>query len=70
MINLALADWLMMITQAIPLPVNAFSQDFWMYGIDGCHIYAITGSIFGECGTVYSVTKCRDIYRISQCILR
>ena len=34
-VNLAFSDMLMMITQAPPVIVNAFSQKYWMWGVLG-----------------------------------
>ena len=47
-VNLALSDLLMMTTQALPVAINAFASDIWMYGALTCKVYACIGGIFGK----------------------
>ena len=47
-VNLAFSDLCMMTTQALPVSINAFVQDVWMYGPLMCKVYACIGGIFGK----------------------
>ena len=54
-INLALADMGVMLTQGPLMFINAFASDFWMWGTLLCKLYGCTGGIFGKLhGYVYS----------------
>ena len=46
-VNLAFSDLCMMTTQALPVSINAFVEDVWMYGPLMCRVYACIGGIFG-----------------------
>ncbi len=46
-VNLALSDLLMMTTQGLPVVINAFASDVWMWGATICRVYACIGGIFG-----------------------
>ena len=47
-VNLAFSDLCMMTTQSLPVSINAFVQDVWMYGPLMCKVYACIGGIFGK----------------------
>ena len=47
-VNLAFSDMCMMTTMGLPVVINAFVQDRWMWGALGCEIYAFTGALFGQ----------------------
>ena len=47
-VNLAFSDLCMMTTQGLPVAINAFVQDHWMWGALICKIYACIGGIFGN----------------------
>ena len=47
-INLALADVGIMLTQGPLMFINAFTSDFWMWGSLICKLYGCTGGIFGK----------------------
>ena len=38
----------MFTTQALPVSINAFAGDHWMWGAQICRIYACIGAIFGK----------------------
>ena len=38
----------MFTTQALPVSINAFTSDHWMWGAQICRIYACVGAIFGK----------------------
>jgi len=46
-VNLAFSDLLMYTTQAFPVFINTLYSSTWMYGANGCRIYACIGAIFG-----------------------
>ena len=37
-VNLALSDFIMMLTNGIPLTVNMFKGNFWAFGLLGCKV--------------------------------
>ena len=47
-INLAISDVGIMLTQGPLMFINAFSSDFWMWGSLLCKIYGAMGGIFGK----------------------
>ena len=47
-INLALSDMGIMLTQGPLMFINAFYSDYWMWGSLLCKIYGCTGGIFGK----------------------
>ena len=47
-INLALADMGVMLTQGPLMFINAFTSDYWMWGSLLCKLYGCTGGIFGK----------------------
>ena len=47
-VNLAFSDMMMMTTQSLPVALNAFASDKWMYGPLMCKVYACVGGIFGK----------------------
>ena len=49
--NLAISDLLMMSTQGLPVAINAFMSEHFMYSSFMCRIYGCIGGIFGT--TVY-----------------
>ena len=63
-VNLALSDFCMMLTQAWPVIINAFSQRFWMWGSLGCQLYGATGAITGVCSILTMVAIGYDRYNV------
>ena len=63
-VNLALSDFCMMLTQAWPVIINAFSQRFWMWGKFGCQLYGATGAITGVCSILTMVAIGYDRYNV------
>ncbi len=49
-VNLALSDLLMMSTQGLPVAINAFMSQHFMYSSAMCRIYGCIGGIFGNAG--------------------
>jgi hypothetical protein len=49
-VNLALSDLLMMSTQGLPVAINAFMSQHFMYSSAMCRIYGCIGGIFGNTG--------------------
>ena len=47
-VNLAFSDLMMMTTQALPVGINAFASDSWIWSSFGCKLYACLGGIFGK----------------------
>ncbi|XP_040581196.1 compound eye opsin BCRH2 [Lepeophtheirus salmonis] len=46
-VNLALSDFCMILTQAVPVIFNAFMQRYWAWGVFGCKLYGFLGAVFG-----------------------
>ncbi len=46
-VNLAFSDMLMMVTMGVPVILNVFVSDFWMYGPMACKIYGMLGGVAG-----------------------
>merc|ERR1712241_1337994 len=63
-VNLALSDFCMMLTQAWPVIINAFSQRYWMWGSLGCQLYGATGAITGVCSILTMVAIGYDRYNV------
>ncbi|XP_065335034.1 rhodopsin-like [Cloeon dipterum] len=51
--NLALSDYLMMITMAVPMVINCYYET-WVLGPLFCEIYGMFGSMFG-CGSIWTM---------------
>ena len=47
-VNLAISDVGIMLTQGPLMFINAFTSDFWMWGSMLCKIYGCLGGIFGK----------------------
>ena len=47
-LNLAVSDVGIMLTQGPLMFINAFASDFWMWGSLMCRIYGALGGIFGK----------------------
>jgi len=63
-VNLALSDFCMMLTQAWPVIINAFTQRYWMWGKLGCQLYGATGAITGVCSILTMVAIGYDRYNV------
>ena len=48
-INLAVADMLMILSNGAPLVVNMFFANYWVFGKLGCILYAVGGGVTGCC---------------------
>ena len=44
---MAFSDLLMYTTQAFPVFINTLYSSIWMYGAQGCRVYAFVGAMFG-----------------------
>ena len=47
-ISLALSDLLMFTTHGLPVAVNMFLGDHWIYGKLGCKLFTFSGGLFGK----------------------
>ncbi len=47
-LNLAMSDLIMFTTHGLPMCLNMFISDHWIYGVLGCQLYACSGGIFGK----------------------
>jgi len=63
-VNLAFSDLCMMTTQGLPVVINAFAADHWMWGATVCRIYACLGGIFGTTSIVTMVVIGYDRYNV------
>lgn len=63
-VNLAFSDMCMMTTQGLPVAINAFVQDYWMWGATVCQVYACIGGIFGTCSIMTMVVIGFDRYNV------
>lgn len=63
-VNLAFSDLCMITTQGLPVAINVFSQDFWMWGAFGCRLYACLGGIFGTVSLLSMVVIGFDRYNV------
>lgn len=63
-VNLAFSDLCMMTTQALPVSINAFVEDVWMYGPLMCRVYACIGGIFGTSSLLMMVAIGYDRYNV------
>ncbi|XP_023334325.1 compound eye opsin BCRH2 isoform X3 [Eurytemora carolleeae] len=63
-VNLAVSDLCMMTTQGPPVTINAFIQRYWMFGVTGCKVYALTGGIFGTISILSMVVIGYDRYNV------
>ena len=63
-VNLAVSDFCMMLTQAWPVIINAFTQRYWMWGKLGCQLYGATGAITGVCSILTMVAIGFDRYNV------
>ena len=48
MVNLAVSDCGIFITQGPLMFINAFASPFWLYGAFMCRLYGCLGGIFGK----------------------
>ena len=63
-VNLAFSDLCMMTTQGLPVVINAFAADHWMWGAKLCEIYACLGGIFGTTSIMTMVVIGYDRYNV------
>jgi len=63
-VNLAFSDLMMMTTQALPVGINAFASDSWIWSSFGCKLYACLGGIFGTNSLLSMVVIGYDRYNI------
>ena len=63
-VNLAFSDLCMMTTQSLPVSINAFVEDVWMYGPLMCRVYACIGGIFGTASLLMMVAIGYDRYNV------
>ena len=56
-----------MTTQGLPVVINAFASDYWMYGPLMCQVYACIGGIFGTVSIVTMVVIGYDRYNVIVC---
>ena len=54
----------MMTTQGLPVVINAFASDFWMWGATLCRVYACIGGIFGVASIMTMVVIGYDRYNV------
>ena len=40
-INLAISDLIMLLTNGLPLTINMFQSNYWRFGKLGCSVYAV-----------------------------
>ena len=59
-VNLAISDFFIFLTQGPAMFINAFSSRFWMFGASFCRIYGFLGSVFGKHTLVSTVTTFFD----------
>ena len=53
-----------MTTQGLPVVINAFASDFWMWGATLCRVYACIGGIFGVASIMTMVVIGYDRYNV------
>ncbi len=63
-INLAISDMGIMLTQGPLMFINAFSSDYWMWGSLICKIYGCLGGIFGTVSIMSMVVIGYDRYNV------
>ena len=63
-VNLAVSDLGMMITQFPMFFFNCFSGGVWIFGPFLCELYACTGSIFGLCSICTMAAISYDRYNV------
>ena len=63
-VNLAISDFCMMLSQAWPVIINSFTQRYWMWGKLGCQLYGATGAITGVCSILTMVAIGYDRYNV------
>ena len=63
-VNLAISDMFMMLTQALPVSISVLASDIWMYGPLWCRIYACLGGIFGTISVLSMVVIGYDRYNV------
>ncbi len=54
-LNLALSDLIMFTTHGLPMCLNMFLSDHWIYGVLGCQLYACLGGICGNKPLMYTL---------------
>ena len=54
-INLAISDFLIFLTQGPAMAINAFNSRFWMFGVSFCRLYAFLGAVFGTFFKYHSI---------------
>lgn len=64
MVNLAVSDCGIFITQGPMMFVNAFMDDFWMFGPEVCKAYGFSGAVFGVCSIVTLTFIAYDRYNV------
>jgi len=63
-VNLAISDVGIMLTQGPLMFINAFASDFWMWGSLLCKIYGAMGGIFGTSSILSMVVIGYDRYNV------
>ena len=63
-INLALADLLMMTTMGPTVTVNVFMQRYWAWGVFGCKLYGFIGAVCGCVSILSMVVIGYDRYNV------
>lgn len=63
-INLALADLLMMTTMGPTVTINVFVQRYWLWGPFGCKLYGFTGAVMGVVSICSMVVIGYDRYNV------
>ena len=63
-INLAVSDFLMLFTNGLPLTINMFYNNYWIFGKLGCKIYAAAGGVTGLCSLWTMVFIGYDRYNV------
>ena len=63
-VNLAISDFFMLVTNGIPLTINMFYSNYWIYGKLGCTIYALGGGMTGLCSLLTLIFIGYDRYNL------
>jgi len=48
-VNLAISDIIMLLTNGLPLAYNVFQANYWIFGKTACTLYGLAGGITGLC---------------------
>ena len=63
-VNLAVSDFFMMVTNGMPLTINMFQSNYWSFGKLGCKIYAAGGGVTGLCSLLTMIFIGYDRYNL------